>query len=184
MLQHAAATAATAAQAKLTVDLTSQKAAADEVHGRLDNTMAKLREVIEKYNALNKSKNDLAVTLANLQNTQQATSAELKSCESKNLKMFDGAKTVIEGFQSCQQRGIVDTLVNTEPFSQIKDVEFETVMQDYEDKLRKQKSQSKAVPVTPVVTTEKTGQPSSPAPKSPAAVTAPSSVPPANPAKK
>lgn len=142
-----AAIAATAAQAKLTADLEAQKASGDEVRGRLDNTMAKLREVIEKYNALNQSKNELAASYANLQNTQQATTSELKSCESKNLKMFEGAKEVIDGFQSCQKRGIVDTLIGTEPFSQIKDVEFETVMQGYEDKLRKQKYQGKAIPV-------------------------------------
>ncbi len=143
-----AATAATAAQKKLNEDLAAQKATADEVHVRLDNTTAKLREVIEKYNALNKAKNDLSVAYATLQNNQQATSSELKACEAKNIKMFEGAKEVMEGFQSCQKRGIMDTLIGSEPFSQIKDVEFETAMQSYEDKLRKQKYQGKAAPAT------------------------------------
>lgn len=138
---------AKAAEAKLSAELVTQKSTTDEVHKRLDNTTAKLREVIEKYNALNKAKSDLEATHANLKNTLQATGSELKSCEAKNMKMFEGAKAVMDGFQSCQKRGIVDTLIGTEPFSQIKDVEFETAMQSYEDKLRKQKYQNKAVPV-------------------------------------
>jgi transposase-like protein len=141
------ATAAQAAQDKLAAELAAQKVTGDEVRVRLDNTTAKLREVIEKYNALNKDKNELAALYANLQNSQQATASELKSCEAKNIKMFEGAKAVMDGYQNCQKRGILDTLMGTEPFSQIKDVEFETAMQSYEDKLRKQKYQSKAIPV-------------------------------------
>jgi chromosome segregation ATPase len=137
---------AKAAEAKLSADLASQKTASDEVHKRLDNTTAKLREVIEKYNALNKAKTDLEASYAALQNNQQATSSELKSCEAKNLKMFEGAKAVMDGYQSCQQRGVMDTLIGSEPFSQVKNVEFETAMQEYEDKLRKQKYQSNPVP--------------------------------------
>jgi|GEM_PF-471290 len=142
--------AAIAAQEKLTAELGTQKAVSDEVHKRLDNTTAKLREVIEKYNALNKSKNELAATHANLQNTLQATSSELKTCESKNIKMYEGAQEIIDGFQNCQKRGIMDTIIGSEPFSQIKDVEFETIMQGYEDKLRKQKYHSKSddIPVS------------------------------------
>ncbi|MDD5271852.1 MAG: hypothetical protein PHU14_03945 [Methylovulum sp.] len=164
-----AAAAATAAQKKLGEDLAAQKATADEVHVRLDNTTAKLREVIEKYNALNKAKNDLSTAYAVLQNSQQATASELKSCEAKNIKMFEGAKEVMEGFQSCQKRGIMDTLIGSEPFSQIKDVEFETAMQSYEDKLRKQKYQGKTAPatVTPSAAqteTQTTAKPPVPAP--------------------
>jgi hypothetical protein len=81
-----------------------------------------------------------------LQNAQQATSSDLKTCEAKNVKMFEGAKAVMDGYQSCQKRGIVDTLIGSEPFSQVKDVEFENAMQDYEDKLRKQKYQGKKAP--------------------------------------
>ncbi|MDD2722747.1 MAG: hypothetical protein PHH59_01820 [Methylovulum sp.] len=173
--------AATATQEKLTADLGTQKAASDEVQKRLDNTTAKLREVIEKYNALNKAKNELAITYANLQNTQQATSAELKACESKNIKMYEGAKEVIEGYQNCQKRGIMDTIIGTEPFSQIKDVEFETIMQGYEDKLRKQKYQTKAaaIPVASPVT-----QSPKPVPSQTAKPAAPTSSAPANPVKK
>lgn len=127
---------------KLNSELAAQKASADEIRVRLDNTTAKLREVIEKYNALNKSKNELTLEHTTLQNSQQFTASELKACESKNIKMYEAAKEVIAGYQSCQNKGIVDTLLDAEPVLQIKSVEFETLMQEYEDKLNKQKFQS------------------------------------------
>lgn len=133
--------AATAVEQKLTEDLAAQKASTDEVHKRLDATMAKLHEVIDKYNALNKAKGELAAEHAGLQNTQQVTANELKACESKNVKMYEGAEQVIKGLQACQGRGFIETLTGSEPFTQISSVEFETLLQEYEDKLRKQKYQ-------------------------------------------
>ncbi|MDP2904652.1 MAG: hypothetical protein Q8N96_16370 [Methylovulum sp.] len=124
---------------KLNADLGTQKASHDEIQARLDNTTAKLREVIEKYNALNKSKNELSAEHIGLQNNQQLTASELKVCESKNVKMFEGAKEIIEAYHHCQNKGIVDALIDSEPFSQIKNIEFETIIQEYEDKLNKQK---------------------------------------------
>lgn len=138
-------TAAASAEAKLSGELTAQKSSADELRGRLDNTTAKLHEVIDKYNALNKSKNELSAEHAALQNNQKFTSSELKQCESKNIKLYEGAKDVIEGYQSCRNRGIMDALIESEPVLQINNVEFETIVQEYEDKLNKQKYQGKSI---------------------------------------
>jgi chromosome segregation ATPase len=164
--------AALAAQEKLTADLAVQKSAEDDVRGKLDNTTGKLREVVEKYNVLNKAKNDLAAAYANLQNNQQATTNELKACETKNVKMHEGAKEIIENFHACQKKGIIDALVDSEPFTQINDVEFETVMQGYEDKLNKQKYQpkpaTKAAPANSVAVPADT-EAAEPAPVAPAA---------------
>jgi chromosome segregation ATPase len=136
---------------RLDSELSSQKASKDEVQGRLDNTMEKLREIIDKYNALNKAKNELAAEHTNLQNSQQFTISELKMCESKNIKMYEGTKEIIAGFHACQNRGVVDALIESEPFFQFKNVEFETIAQEYEDKLNKQKYQSQfaTYPVSP-----------------------------------
>ncbi len=136
--------AAAALEQRLNTELSAQKAGSDEIRGRLDNTTEKLREVIEKYNALNKAKNELAAEHANLQNSRQLTVSELKLCESKNVKMYQGAKEIIDGYHGCQNKGIVDTLIESEPFLQIKNVEFETIIQEYEDKLNKQKYQGNA----------------------------------------
>lgn len=136
--------AAASLEERLNTELSSQKASSDEIRGRLDNTTDKLREVVDKYNALNKAKNELAVEYAKLQNNQQLTSSELKTCESKNIKMYQGAKDIIEGYHNCQNKGVVDALIESEPFLQIKNVEFETIIQEYEDKLNKQKYQGNA----------------------------------------
>ncbi len=127
--------------ASLEAALSSQKAGSGEVQTRLDNTMEKLREVVEKYNVLNKTKNDLAAEHTQLQNTLQMTTSELTMCENKNLKMYEGAKAVIDGLHSCKDRGVVDTLIDSEPFLQFNNVEFENIVQEYEDKLNKQKYQ-------------------------------------------
>ncbi|TAN69497.1 MAG: hypothetical protein EPN17_07315 [Methylobacter sp.] len=136
--------AAASLEQRLSTELSSQKASSDEIRGRLDNTTDKLREVVDKYNALNKAKNELAVEHANLQNNQQLTASELKMCESKNIKMYQGAKDIIDGYHHCQNKGVVDALIESEPFLQIKNVEFETIIQEYEDKLNKQKYQGNA----------------------------------------
>lgn len=136
--------AALSLEQRLNTELSSQKASSDEIRGRLDNTTDKLREVVDKYNALNKAKNELAAEHATLQNNQQFTASELKMCESKNIKMYQGAKDIIDGYHNCQNKGIVDALIESEPFLQIKNVEFETIIQEYEDKLNKQKYQGNA----------------------------------------
>lgn len=129
-------------EAQLNSELAAQKSSVEQTKSHLDNTTAKLREVIDKYNALNKSKNELAAEHLKLQNDQQFTSSELKACEHKNLKMFEGAKEIIAGYESCQNKGFLDSLIDSEPLTKINNVEFETIIQEYEDKLRKQKFQS------------------------------------------
>ena len=120
-------------------DLAAQKANNTDLQARLDATTDKLKEVIGKYNALNKAKNDLTIEHGNLLNVHKSTSEELKTCESKNVKLFDVCKQIITGYKACQNRGIFDTLVDSEPLLQINNVEFETLMQEFEDKLHKQK---------------------------------------------
>lgn len=124
---------------KLNSEIAAQKSNAEEIRGRLDKTTAKLHEVIDKYNALNQSKNELAAEHVKLQNTQQFTASELKTCESKNVKMFEGAKQVIAGYERCQNKGMFDNLVDSEAATQINSVGFENIVQEYEDKLIKQK---------------------------------------------
>jgi hypothetical protein len=135
---------------KFIADLASQKSSHDELQVRMDNTSVRLKEVIDKYNALNRSKNDLTIQQGNLENLHKVTVAELKSCEIKNMKMFEGAKQVIAGYNSCQTKDIFDSIIDAEPFSQIKNVEFEAIIQEYEDKLHKQKyhvnSNAKLIP--------------------------------------
>ena len=134
-----AKTALEAKEKKLNAEVAAQTKLTGEYRNRLNAATTRIHEIIDKYNTLNQSKDELAAELAKLNNTQQFTSSELKRCETNNVKMYEGAKKVIGSYEKCQQKGIVDTLIDSEPFTGIKDVEFETLAQEYEDKLRKQR---------------------------------------------
>jgi septum formation topological specificity factor MinE len=129
---------AASVESRLSGEISVQKSNNDEIKGRLEKTNAKLLEVIDKYNALNKDKNDLGVEHGNLQNTQKLTAAELTTCENKNVRLFEAAKEIVDNYQ---KRGILDALLESEPVFQINSVETETILQEYQDKLNKQKYQ-------------------------------------------
>jgi septum formation topological specificity factor MinE len=137
--------AAASAEDRLNGELEAQKSSNNEVRNKLEQTHAKLLEVIAKYNALNQSKSELSATHANLQNTQKQTEAELQSCEGKNIKMFEAAKEILSRYE---KKGVFDALLKSEPILQFKSVEIESIVQEYEDKLTKQKYQHKDIAVT------------------------------------
>jgi len=140
-----------AAEDRLSGELATQKNSNAEVRNTLDQTHSKLLEVVEKYNALNQAKNELSATHANLQNTQKQTETELQSCEGKNIKIFEAAKEVLNSYEN---KGVMDSLLKSEPVLQFKSVEMESIIQEYEDKLIKQKYQHKDITATNNATPE------------------------------
>ena len=140
-----------AAEDRLGGELATQKNSNAEVRNTLDQTHSKLLEVIEKYNALNQAKNELSATHVNLQNTQKQTETELQSCEGKNIKMFEAAKEVLNSYEN---KGVMDSLLKSEPVLQFKSVEMESIIQEYEDKLIKQNYQHKDIAATNNATPE------------------------------
>lgn len=132
--------AAVSAEDRLSGELAAQKSSSEEMRNKLEQTHAKLLEVIEKYNALNKAKNELSALHVNLENTQKQTETYLQSCEAKNVKMFEAAKEVLNSYEN---NGVMDSLLKAEPILQFKSVEMESIIQEYEDKLVKQKYQHK-----------------------------------------
>ncbi|MEY3760720.1 MAG: hypothetical protein RIR39_2211, partial [Pseudomonadota bacterium] len=143
--------AAASAEERLGSELAAQKSSNASVSSTLEQTHAKLLEVIEKYNALNKAKNELSATHVNLENTQKQTDSNLQNCEGKNIKMFEAAKEVLNSYEN---KGVMDSLLKSEPILQFKSVEMETIIQEYEDKLIKQKYQHKEVAVTSAIVPE------------------------------
>jgi septum formation topological specificity factor MinE len=144
--------AATAsAEDRLSSELAAQKNSNAAVSNTLEQTHAKLLEVIEKYNVLNQAKNELSATHVNLENSHKQTQAELQSCEGKNIKMFEAGKEVLNSYEN---KGVMDTLLKAEPILQFKSVEMEAIVQEYEDKLRKQKYQHKELTATNAIKPE------------------------------
>jgi len=127
---------------RLSNELTAQKTNNEAITGRLGQTNAKLLEVIEKYKALNQEKNTLSVNHANLEDVQRQTKTELQLCEENNIKLFKAGKEVLKHYEN---KGMLDTMLSSEPAFQIKGVEMETLIQGYEDKLRKEKYQHKEI---------------------------------------
>ena len=127
---------------RLTSELEAQKSTNAAVNDKLEQTHNKLLEVIEKYNALNKSKNELAVLHTNVENILKQTETNLQSCESKNIKLFEAGKEVLSTYEN---KNLLDTVLKEDPIFKFKSVEMEGVVQEYEDKLRKEKYQHKEI---------------------------------------
>jgi len=121
-------------------ELAAQKSSNAAVSNTLEQTHAKLLEVIEKYNALNKSKNELSAIHVDLESSHKQKETELQSCESKNIKLYEAAEEILKAYDNY---GVLNSLLESEPIFQIKSVEMEGVVQEYEDKLRKQQYQAK-----------------------------------------
>jgi hypothetical protein len=64
----------------------------------------------------------------------------LQSCESKNIKLYEAAEEILTAYDNY---GVFNSLLESEPIFQIKSVEMEGIVQEYEDKLRKQQYQAK-----------------------------------------
>ena len=121
-------------------ELAAQKSSNATVSNTLQQTHAKLMDVIEKYNALNKSKNELSVLHVNLENSHKQTEAQLQTCEEKNIKLFEAGKEILNTYEN---KSVMDSFLKSDPIFQFKSVEMEGIAQEYEDKLSKQKLQSK-----------------------------------------
>jgi chromosome segregation ATPase len=121
-------------------ELTAQKSSNATVSNTLQQTHAKLMDVIEKYNALNKSKNELSVLHVNLENSHKQTEAQLQTCEEKNIKLFEAGKEILSTYEN---KSLMDSFLKSDPIFQFKSVEMESIAQEYEDKLIKQKLQAK-----------------------------------------
>lgn len=135
---------AVSAEELLNSELSAQKESKAAISNTLEQTHAKLLEVIGKYNVLNKAKNELSAAHVSLQNTQKQTQSELQSCENKNMKLFEAAEQLLSRYEN---KGVMDSLLQDEPVLQFKSVEMENIAQEYEDKLRNQKYQHKEIAV-------------------------------------
>ena len=129
---------------KLSGELTAQKTSTDAALGRLNSTSEKLRAMTEQYEAQVKANQLLNTQHNQLQTVQKTTASELTTCEAKNLKMYETTKAMIDQYQVAQNKSLLDKVVESEPLFKIDDVETETMLQDYQDKLNKQKYKDKS----------------------------------------
>jgi chromosome segregation ATPase len=114
-------------------ELSAQKNSNGEVRSRLDQTHAKLLEVIEKYKKLDQDKSELSNSFAQLKASQEATEQQLKTCDQHNVKLYQSAQELLEKYQN---KGTFSAMLQDEPILQFQSVEMENIIQEYEDKLR------------------------------------------------
>ena len=123
------------AEDQLRNDLAAKSNSLSSTANTLEQTNAKLLEVIEKYNALNKSKTELNTEHEKLKAAHMQTESYLQSCETKNVKLYEAAKEILNTYQN---KNVVDSLLKADPIFQFNSVEMEGIVQEYEEKLRKQ----------------------------------------------
>lgn len=124
---------ANAAREQLDADLNAQKTSNGEMHDRLDKTTARLQEVIDKYKAMNLSRNQLDEQLQQLKVQHDATEQQLKLCGEQNGKLLQSGKQLLELYQN---KNLVTGLFEQEPVLQFNQIEMENLIQDYTDQLR------------------------------------------------
>lgn len=73
---------------------------------------------------------------ANLTATSIQKTKVIDVCESKNAKLYDFSLELVKLYENPSQ---YKKMVLTEPFSQLKRVELENILQDYNDKINEQK---------------------------------------------
>jgi chromosome segregation ATPase len=128
---------------RLNSELSVLKQNNESLTSRLEKTNAKLLEVIEKYKVLNQEKNTLNAKHDALEDDQRQTKTELQSCEGKNLKLFEATRSLLKNYED---KDVLETFLHNEPFLQLKSVEMEAIVQEYEDKLRSGKYQQDKKP--------------------------------------
>ena len=68
--------------------------------------------------------------------TAESRGRQIASCEDKNMKLYQHGRDLIE---QCQDRSKTDAFLRLEPFTGIKRVEIENLLESYRDKLDTQK---------------------------------------------
>ena len=125
--------AAESAKQQLDGELNAQKSSNSDVRDRLDKTSGKLTELGDKYKELSQSKNLLANELAGLQQKQAATEHQLSSCTEHNVKLYESSRELLDRYEN---KGTFSSILQNEPALKFHSVEMESIIQEYEDKLR------------------------------------------------
>lgn len=114
-------------------ELSAQKSAQLEARSRLEQSNLKLSETIEQHKQVSQAKLELSKELEQLKISQQNTEQKLGVCEDHNLKLYQSATELLDRYQN---KGVLTNLLQGEPVLQFQSIEMETIVQDYQDKLK------------------------------------------------
>lgn len=151
-------------KAKLAADLEQAQAASKEVEGKMATLQSGLgtskRQLSSLATELTQTKEELATTAQQLAETRKTLTettqtlqqtqaekrnlesikvrneAEVASCERKNLELYQIGRSLMDRFE---HKTCGETLAQKEPFTGLKQVETENLLEEYRDKLDEQK---------------------------------------------
>jgi hypothetical protein len=122
--------------AQLLKDMEAHKQDFAASQTRLTDTEAKLAETAK---TLAQTRQTLAQTEADkrqLDGVKSRQEREIASCETKNLKLYQTGRDLMTRFE---QKSCGEILAQKEPFTGLKRVEVENLLEEYRDKLDEQK---------------------------------------------
>jgi len=123
---------------KISKKLAGQQGSNKKLQARQEQTYNKLVEVVDKYKLLKQEKNLLNSELIGLQGQFKNSTQQLDICSTHNGKLISSANELLERYQN---KGTFDGFLQSEGVLQFKSVEMETIVQEYEDKIRDEEYQ-------------------------------------------
>jgi len=122
-------------KSKMSNKLAGEKISHQKLQQRQQKTYEKLTDVVERYKVLNQKKNGLIVELKILNDEHNQTTQQLKICGQHNSKLISSANELLDRYQN---KGTFEGVFQSEGLLQFQSVEMENIVQDYEDKIRKE----------------------------------------------
>jgi chromosome segregation ATPase len=118
---------------KKVISLEARAASSDTKNGQLSERLAKGEA---DRAALDQRQRQTFQTLQDREKELKQASRKYDECAEHNARLYTIADDLIRKYES---KGVVATLLTKEPFTQIKRVELEKLVQDYKDKIDQQK---------------------------------------------
>ncbi|SEL01726.1 DNA repair protein [Nitrosovibrio tenuis] len=135
--KRAAASAAASAAFRISrlekdVELANHEKA--ELHARLDQAGKRNEEISGQRNQLEQDLRNITVSLAK-QNEQR------KLCETHNGELYKIGRELVDWYSA---KGALNAILEAEPFTRMKSVEMENLLESYRDKLEGQRLENKS----------------------------------------
>lgn len=99
---------------------------------RLEKTEAALREAIDRYRDTAATLRETEAARRQLESELAATRAELEDAENKNIALYQANVELLDHYHD---KGAWDAILQAEPFTGLKQVQIENVLEEYRYKL-------------------------------------------------
>lgn len=123
-------------QVSLTKELTANKEELATATQRLAETQKLLTETSSKLVETTRTLQQTDAEKRNLESIKQHNERDIASCERKNGALYELGRSMMDRFEN---KSCAETLVQKEPFTGLKQVETENLLEEYRDKLDDQK---------------------------------------------